>query len=83
MDTPDRPSYGIGGDMNRIMTLFRVWKHFDLGCRAVDMARERGIAQAIIKDGRVVNLNAKRDMQHRPSVWAKPKSQSYNLPALG
>ncbi len=82
LDAPDNPSYDLGSDRSEIVRRFRLWKHEDLGCRAIDMAKEFGKSQAIIKDGRVLSLHRLGKMKAPADVFAKPERKSYGLPCL-
>ncbi len=81
MDAPDNPSYDLGSNMDEIVRRFRMWKQEELGCRAVDMAREFGKSQAIIKSARVLSLHRHAAVK-QPDVFDKPERKSYGLPCL-
>ncbi len=56
VDDEDGSSYDIGSDVEFIMTRFKMWDVYEVGNRTLDMAREFGVAQGILADGRVIAL---------------------------
>ena len=56
LDNPDRESHRLGSDVQKVMMHFRVWGLYDIGCRAIDVAREFGMAQAIPAPGALASV---------------------------
>lgn len=52
-------SYNLGEDVQQVMLNFRLWGLEEIGNRAIDMAKEFGIVQAIPREGRVFSLHSR------------------------
>jgi hypothetical protein len=62
-DDAERSSYELPLMMPQILFLLRKWNVSKIGERAVDMAREFGMAQAILGTDRVVAIYKKADAE--------------------
>jgi len=56
IDASGASSYNLGSDMPELMLYFRLIGLEEIGNRTIDIAKEFGAAQAILRDGRVVPL---------------------------
>jgi len=53
VDDEDHSTYRLASKVSDAMLRFRMWGIADIGNRAIDIAAEFGVAQAMLKDGRV------------------------------
>lgn len=70
VDDATRSSYKLGVDLQATMRYFKRIGLYDLGCQALDVAREFETVQAVIADGRVMPV--KPDLPKQPLPAKKP-----------
>ena len=81
VDDAEHSSYDLGKNMNLILRILRGWDVERIGSRAIDMAKEFGVAQAILGTDRVVALYERPDVG---KLLFKDGSEQrvFNLPSL-
>lgn len=81
VDDESHSSYKLGEDVHAIMWYLKRIKMYDVGCRALDVAREFESAQAVIADGRVMPVKQGMSFNANPFTATK-KGGPVFLPRL-
>ena len=83
VDDAEKSSYNLGSDVQIAMMRFRVWGLEDIGNRAIDIAREFGVAQAIPKGNRVIPIFERFAYKSRPAPeFKEDNGYAGTLPSL-
>lgn len=72
VDDATRSSYKLGSDIQAIMRYLKRIGVYDLGCRALDVAREFMTVQAVLADGRVMPIKPELPKTGLPPKRERP-----------
>lgn len=84
IDDANHSSYNLGTDVQKVMMQFRIWGQYDLGCKAIDIAKEFGACQVIPSQNRTLAI-FDRGLKNPQKIdfTKEDRANAVSLPSLG